>query len=344
MNGWLGRRSPAGRLIAATCIGGSCCLLAACGSNDTSSTAASGPAATQSSHAGKKVAIVIPDPSGAYHQMACGARIEGQRLGVDVGDAQAPSTAFDVAGEARALQSVLASRPSGLIYTPADAKAGAIGVKPAATGGIPVANVDAKLDDPSLYASFVGSDGVAGAKTGGELLAKQIGGSGKVAAVGILPDNPITVARITGFQEAMKAYPDIKVLPVLYPEVDANKIAAAATALLTKNPDIKAFYTTNGDLIAPAVATALRGARQDAKVKLVTWDLQAPTIKLLQSGTVTGSVVQQPREWGRLALRQLVAEFDGKAVEKDVTVPTLTVTGDTIDDPATKKLYYTADC
>src|SRR4051794_7105765 len=94
IDGWLGRRSPVGRLAAAAGMTAGCCLLAACGSSDNSSSTASGGASTASSHAGKKVAIVVPDPSGAYHQMACGARIEGQKLGFDVGEAQAPSTAF----------------------------------------------------------------------------------------------------------------------------------------------------------------------------------------------------------------------------------------------------------
>jgi ribose transport system substrate-binding protein len=319
------------------------CLVAACGSSDSTTEKAASTTTAAVAHKGKKVAIVIPDPSGAYKQMACGARQEGQRLGFDVGQPQAPAKVFDVAGEAHILEAVLATKPAGLIYTPADASAGAAGINSAATDGLPVVNVDAQLKDSSLYISYVGSSGVAGAKAGGELLAKQIGESGKVAAIGILPDNPITVARIGGFREAMKEFPNIQVVSIGYPDVDVNKIAAEATALLTKHPDLKAIYTTN-DLIATGVGTALRGAGKSGKVKMVTWDLSPPGIKLLKAGTATGSVVQKVRQWGVLAIQQLANKLDGKPVDKSVTIPTVTVTNANINDPATKALYYTAAC
>lgn len=335
------RAKPVAALAAVGLAAG---LLAACGSSDDSdggggtTSAASGAA-----HVGKKIAVVTSDPSGAYYQMGCGVRIEGQRLGLDVGETQAPSTPQDVAGQAKILQSVLATDPDGLVYTPADATAGAIGIKPAVTSGLPVVNVDAELRDPSLYISFIGSSNDAGGELGGRLLAEQIGESGEVAAIGILPDNPITIGRIGGFQRAMDQYPDIDVVAVEYPQIDVNKIAAAASALMAKHPDLRAIYTTN-DLIATGVGTAIRTAGKSGEVKMITWDLQPAGVKLLKAGTATGSVVQKPREWGVAAAQQLAAKLDGKPVEKRIVVPNLTVTDENINDPDVRELYYSADC
>jgi ABC-type sugar transport system substrate-binding protein len=218
-----------------------------------------------------------------------------------------------------------------------------VAIKPSVASGLPVVAVDVALTDPSLAVSFVSSSHEQGGKLGGELLAKQIGEEGQVIAMGVIPNHPITRGRIAGFKEAMKEFPNIQVAAIKYPDFDVNKIAGEASALLNKYPNVKGFYTTN-DTVAAGVATALRQVQKTGKVKVVTWDLQPVGIKLLREGSVTGSVVQRPREEGKIAVQQLANKLSGKPVEKQVIAPLTTVTNDKIDDPATKPLYYSNPC
>lgn len=295
-------------------------------------------------HSGKRIAIVMPESVPGYaKQIGCGAYQEGTRLGFEVGKPQAPAKAQDAAAQAQIMQSVLARKPDGLIFSAADAKAGGVAIKPSVRQGLPVVAVDVALADPSLAISFVSSSHEEGGKLGGGLLAKQIGGKGKVAAIGVLPSNPITQGRIKGFREAMKDQPGVDVVGVKYPDYAINKITAEASALLSRYPDLKGIYTSN-DVIASGVAAALRQAGKVGKVKVITWDLQPTGIKLLREGTVTGTVAQRPREQGKFAIRQLANKLDGKPVQKAVTVPVTTVENTQVDAPKTKALYYSNDC
>jgi len=322
--------------------------LAACGSggsDSTSSTEATGTtASSDSSHEGKSIAIVMPESVPGYaKQIGCGAFEEGQNLGFDVGQPQGPTQGQNAAEQQQILQSVLATDPDGLVFSAVDPTAGGNAIKPAVEEGLPVVAVDVELTDPSLAISFVSSSHEEGGELGGELLAKQIGESGEVIGIGVIPDNPITIGRITGFENAMEKYPEIEVVGVKYPAFDVNAIAAETSALLAQHPDLKGIYTTN-DTIAAGVATALRQAQKVGQVKVITWDLQPVGIKLLQEGVVTGSVVQDPREEGRMAVQQLANEFDGKPVQKMIKGPLKTIENTEIDDPAVKKMYYSNSC
>jgi ribose transport system substrate-binding protein len=316
-------------------------VVAACGSSSSdnepgTSTGAAAPAGTKIG-AGKKVAIVFPGtPAQAYYfDVVCGAREEGKRLGFDVLKPQGPKQSFDVAGQAQIVQAVLAAKPDALLYDPADGKAGGIGIKAAVAKGLPVVAIDTQLNDPSLYITFSASDQTAGGKMGGDLLAKQVGAAGKVAVMGILPDNPITVGRVRGMKEALANYPNVQIVSTLYPEPDVNKNAAQASALLTKYPDLKGIYVTN-NISMSGLASALRQAHKVGKVKVVTWDAQPETVKMIRDGIITGTVGQYPRIVGRQAIQQLANHFANKPVQKIVSPPNKAITSDTIDDPDIK--------
>jgi ribose transport system substrate-binding protein len=290
---------------------------------------------------GKKVAIIGPMAGDAYYEdVACGAQKEGKKLGLDVGKQQAASSQSQAQQDA-IVKSVLASRPDAIIYTPADGEAGGIPLRTA--GKTIVINVDAKLADEKLYTSFVASDHQEGSVTLAKELVDQIGGSGKIAAIGVLPSNPITQARINGLKEGLKEVPDVDLVSVSYPDLSPSAIQNQASSLLAKYPDLKGFYTTNY-IIADAVGTALRNAKLVGKVKMATWDTNPVNVKLLQQGVATAAVAQQPVQMGALAIQQITAKLEGKPTAKVVPSPVSIVTDETVDTPEGKKLWYEGAC
>ncbi|MFY0407749.1 substrate-binding domain-containing protein [Solicola sp. PLA-1-18] len=292
---------------------------------------------------GAKVAIVGPLAGDPYYQeVACGARTAGKKLGMDVGEQQASQNQSQAA-QNTIVQNVLSTSPRALIYTPADPVAGGIPLRSAKQDGVFVADVDAQLDDDDLYDTFVASDHYDGAKKITTALAEMIGGKGEIAAIGSLPSNPITQARIKGFEAALKDYPDIKVVSVSYPDISPSAIQSNASSTLVKYPDLKAIYTTNY-LNSTGAAVALRNADAVGKVKMVSWDTGSDNIKLLQEGSLQATVAQQPFKMGEMAIEQIAREIRGEKVSKKVSAPTTILTSQDVDTPEGKELRYQGSC
>lgn len=293
--------------------------------------------------AGAKIAIAGPQSGDPYYlQVACGAQAAGEKLGMDVGELQAPQNQ-NQAQLTTIVQNLLTSSPKALIYTPADPVAGALPVQNAIADGVTVIDVDAKLDDEAVYDSFVASDHYEGAKEITVYLAESIGGKGQIAAIGSLATNPITQARIKGFEDALKDYPDIEVVSTEYPEISADIIQANAAATLVKYPDLKAFYTTNY-LNSTGAAVALRNADLVGDVKMVSWDAGEANVQLLQEGVLQATVAQQPYKMGELAIEQIAKSLRGETVDKTVAAPVSILTSEAVDTPEGEALWYKADC
>lgn len=327
------------RWLRVACLVASAVSVTACQSSGSGGSAAASGASSLPTSAleGRTVAIVGPMAGDAYYsQVACGAKQEGRRLGLKVGEMQAASDQ-NQAAQSAIVTNVLATHPDALVYTPADGEAGGIPLKSA--GDTTVINVDARLSDDALYTSFVASDHFAGSVELAGALADQIGGAGQIAAIGILPENPITAARIEGMQEGLKAFPDVELVKVAYPKFDVSAIQNEASSLLAKYPQLSGFYTTNY-IIADAVGAALRQNDLVGKVKMATWDTNPVNVKLLQQGVATVAVAQQPAQMGKLAIEQIAAKLQGQTPEKEVVSPVSLVTNETVDTPEGKKFWY----
>lgn len=326
---------------AAVLAGATLAALSFTGCSSSPAPASSSTSGGTSAVQGATVAIVGPQAGDPYYQqVACGAQTAGKALGMKVGEQQASQNQSQAA-QSTIVTSVLTKSPKALIYTPADPVAGGLPLRSAKQDGVTVIDVDAKLSDSSLYDSFVASDHYAGGKQLTKALAELIGDSGEVAAIGSLPSNPITQARIKGFNDELKNHPNIKVVSISYPDISADKIQAEAASLLVKYPNLKGIYTTNY-LNSTGAAVALRNAKLVGKVKMVSWDTGAENVKLLQEGSVQASVAQQPYKMGELAIRQIANKLEGKTVSKTVSSPTSILTSETVDSAEGKKLWYSA--
>lgn len=348
----LRRSVAANRRLAAMCgLAAIAMGLSSCASSGSQSagSASAGPTSTgsrqsgSSALAGKHVAIIGPENGDTYYEaVACGAQYEGKLLGLDVGSLQSGANQSQ-AQEDTIVQSVLQTNPAAIIYTPADAVAGGIPLRAAVQDNVPVVDIGVKLSDPSVVTSFIYPDLYGGAVQVTKLLATQIGGVGQIAAIGSLASNPITEARIQGFTAAAKTFPGIQVVSVSYPPLTSSAIQAEASSLLVKYPDLKAFYTTNY-IVADAVAAALRSAQLVGKVKVASWDTDAPNVKLLQEGVLTDAVAEQPYLTGVLAIQQIANKLEGKPAQAAVQTPVSIVTSSTVNTPAGRKQWYTGTC
>lgn len=288
------------------------------------------------------IAVVGPLAGDPYYlEVACGAQTKGKELGYNVQEQQAAQNQSQ-ANQNTIVQNVLGTLPTALIYTPADPVAGGLPLK-AAGEDVTVINVDAQLDDESLYESFIASNHYEGAREVTKNLIELIGGEGKIAALGSLPNLKLTQDRIAGFEDEVAQHPGVEVVSVSYPEINPEDIQAEAASLLVRYPDLKGFYTTNY-LNSTGAAVAIRNAGAVGTVKMVSWDTGSANVKLLQEGVLQATVAQQPFRMGELAVEQIAKVLDGENADPIVEAPVSILTSENVDTPEGEALWYKGTC
>jgi ribose transport system substrate-binding protein len=145
---------------------------------------------------------------------------------------------------------------------------------------------------------------------------KQVlGGSGKVAIlVGSLTASNAT-QRIQGFEDALKGT-GITIAQKVNDNLSAGTATSDAETILANNPDVTGLYGVYS-YDGPALAQAVTSAGKTASVHIVSDDSDAQTLQFIQSGVISGTVVQMPYQQGYTGAYILAAE---KVLGKDATM------------------------
>ena len=94
------------------------------------------------------------------------------------------------------------------------------------------------------------------------------------------------------------------------------------------------FYSYN----TPRIYEALKEAGKIGKVTIIGFDEDAITLGGVKEGTIVGTVVQQPYEWGYQGMKAMakILEGDKSFIPSNqlIIVPTKTILKDNVDDYA----------
>jgi ABC-type sugar transport system substrate-binding protein len=244
------------------------------------------------------------------------------------------------------LDQVLAQNPDGLVLIPTDPIALQPGMDKAIAAGIPVVNVDTRVEDLSGTVSFITGDNTDGGTKAAEAIAGAIGyqdGQTYQVVVGLSSETATTnVARLDGFKAAIAAnYPGIEIVDVAYSQ---SKPAVANTNVnnwLTKYPDLAGIFAIDGTN-ASGAAAALQAKGLVGKVALVGYDAYPDNVKLIADGVVTALVAQDPAAEAILAVQNLCTVISGgdvASIQKEVVIPNVVLDKNTSAEDLAKYTY-----
>lgn len=222
-----------------------------------------------------------------FYDHKMGMKKVGEELGVAteyVGPAE-----YDMNAMVAAFEQAIAKKPNGIVVVGFEPALNPI-VKKAQDAGIPVITVDADLPDSGRVA-FVGTGNVNAGKIGGDKLAELIGKKGKVAIM-TKPGQSNLEERVSGYQEALKKYPEIEVVQIIDTQSDPVVAAQAASALLQKYPDLAGIACVEA-AGGSGAATAVKEAKLQGKVKIIAMDRGNDVVSAIEEGTISASVAQQ---------------------------------------------------
>ncbi|CDX49086.1 Periplasmic binding protein/LacI transcriptional regulator [Mesorhizobium plurifarium] len=179
--------------------------------------------------------------------------------------------------------------------------------------GIPV--VTFNTDNPeSKRLAFAGQDLVQSGREAGKLMAKVLGGKGKVMITTIDAAAQWSLDREKGAREALKAEPGIEVASTLNTGTDPQKIYSAIENAMLANPSITGVLSLEC-CSTPAAGTWVERNKAADKVKVVGFDLLDQTVQLVQSGDVQATIDQAPEKQGFVAVDLLVQFLKGQTIE-----------------------------
>ncbi|WP_030681784.1 substrate-binding domain-containing protein [Streptomyces sp. NRRL B-1347] len=261
-----------------------------------------------------------------FVQMKEGAQAEAEKAGVDltVTDAQ-----NDASQQANQLQNFTSGNMKAVIVNPVDSDAVGPAARAANKAGIPVVAADRGVNKADV-ATLVASDNVAGGRQAAKALADKLGGKGEVVVLQGTAGTSASRERGKGFAEGIKAFPGIKVVAEQPADFDRTKGLDVMTNLLQSHPGVDGVFAENDEMALGAVKAL--GGKAGKSVSVVGFDGTPDGLTAVADGTLYASVAQQPKELGRIAVRNAVAVADDEKVPSLVKVPVKVVTAENVKD------------
>ena len=244
-----------------------------------------------------------------------GLKAEFARLGVEV--VAVTDAEFKPEKQVSDIETVMALKPDIIVSIPTDPVATAAAFKKAAAAGIKLVfmdNVPAGMVGGKDYVSVVSADNMGNGVVSAHLMAKALNGKGKIGLIYHDADFFVTKQRYDGFKKAIAEYPGIEIVEekgIGGPDF-AGDAQAAATAMLTKHPDLNGIWGV-WDVPAEGIMAAAREAgRED--LKIATQDLGTNVaIQLAKNELIVGLGAQRPYDQGIAEARLGAAALIGKS-------------------------------
>jgi ribose transport system substrate-binding protein len=272
-----------------------------------------------------------------------GMKSEFKRLGIDL--VAATDAGFKPDKQVSDLETVMTKKPDIIVSLPTDPVATASAYREAAQAGAKLVfmdNVPQGFKAGRDYVSTVSADNYGNGVISAHLMAKALGGKGKIGLIFHEADFFVTRQRYEGFKKTIESdYPDIQIVEeqgIAGPDF-AGQAQGVANAMLAKHSDLDGIWAV-WDVPAEGVMAAARASgRLDLAV--ATEDLgKNVAIAMAKKELVVGLGAQRPFDQGVTEARLGALSLLGEKTPAYVALPALPVEHDNALD-AWKQVYHT---
>lgn len=330
-------------------------MFAACSSSESNNSgattgagesAAAATSAAQPADSANKVIYVVGKENQYDHWLTlkAGAEQAGKDYGYSVVYEAAPLGEADIEKQVSMVETYITSKPAAICLAPNDSAACAGVCAKVRQAGIPMILFDTGIptDDYDYFIAF--DNGQAAGKLA-EVIAKKMGGKGKVAIISAVAGGATITAREKGYTDYLKAnYPDIQMVgQILYCENDSSKAMSQAHDLVSANPDLGAIFTVNTQS-GEGVAAAIDEMGKSGKLLMAGFDPSATIEGYVRQGVYTALNVTKSYDMGYKTVEVAVKAIEGKKVDeaqdKFINSGSIVVTKDNVDSDEAQKLLH----
>src|SRR5262244_604600 len=157
--------------------------------------------------------------------------------------------------------------------------------------------------------AYIGSSNTDAGKQAGAIMLKAMPNGGKCMGFVGLPGADNARERIEGVKSTI-AGSKIELVDVRGDDIDQTRAKRNVEDTLAANPDINCmvgFYSYN----TPRIYEVLKESGKLGQIKVIGFDEDPITLGGVKEGTISGTVVQQPFEWGYRGMKLMAAYLEG---------------------------------
>jgi ribose transport system substrate-binding protein len=181
--------------------------------------------------------------------------------------------------------------------------------------------------------AYIGSSNVDAGKQAGELMKKALPDGGKCMGYVGLPGADNARERIEGIKSEI-AGTKISLVDVRADDIDQPRAKRNVEDTLSADPSINCMvgiYSYN----TPQIYQALKEAGKLGKITIIGFDEDQVTLGGVREGTIAGTVVQQPYEWGYQGMKDMAKYIEGDKsfvpANGLIIIPTKIIEKDNVD-------------
>ncbi|HEX5069443.1 MAG TPA: substrate-binding domain-containing protein [Vicinamibacterales bacterium] len=221
------------------------------------------------------------------------------------------SCEMDPTKQASQIEDFIARHVSAILAAPCDSSAIVPALAGAERAGIPVFTADISAAGGRIV-SHVASDNVQGGRLAAQALAGFMGGKGEVLII----DQPTVASvqdRVRGFEEGLRAFPEITIVAKLSGEGQRSKAVQIMEDALQAHPRLSGVFAINDNCALGAVGVIETAGRKD--IAVVGYDASDEAQAAIRSGgPLKADVIQHPEQIGKAAIDVIAQHLAGQPV------------------------------
>lgn len=156
-------------------------------------------------------------------------------------------------------------------------------------------------DQGDNFVAFQKHSGVESGQCTGKMLAEGIGGKGNIVALGGVQDSTTSQTRIAGLKDALKDYPDVKLLETRPANWDPQLGLKETQSMIAKyGDDIDGVWAADDAMIIGATE-AMKKANRFNEVKFASDGLYPSVLEMMEENAGDGAIVGETFHRGYMA-------------------------------------------
>lgn len=283
---------------------------------------------------GKKATIILKDLTNPVWILAGqGAEAAAEAFGMEI-EVAAPVESNNNDEQIQLVQQAIAKGKDIVILTPADST----GIVPAVTelneAGIPVINLNTKINNESGKANsetFVVADNIQCATLCAEELVKRAGEEGKAIILQGPSGGQVTIDLTKGAEDVFNSYDGIEIVDYQDANFDRTTAYQITQNMLQTYPDLKIIFSCNDEMALGALRAVEEAGLKD-QIVIGGIDGNQDALKAISEGTLDCTVYKNFWLQAYTAVEAAARYLDGQELPELIPVQLTAVTQDNVAD------------